>query len=253
MKLFVTTLIVAFASNTALAGGCDYSRDIERTVEIGSVNLIEVEAGAGYLKIKGESGRKDVLIEARLCSSDEDMLEKMDVVADLSSDSAHFETKYPNQSQWGNSWSSASIDLTMTVPADLAMDVEDSSGEARVDNVASLKMTDSSGELRIRNIAGDLSVRDSSGEMDLKKIGGNVEITDSSGGIYASDIKGNLRVLADSSGAIEARRVAKNVVVERDSSGAIDVVDVGGDFTVEKDSTGGIHYDNVDGKVSLPN
>ena len=63
----------------------------------------------------------------------------------------------------------------------------------------------------------------------------------------------NLRVLADSSGSIEARRVGKDVIVERDSSGAIDVVDVGGDFTVEKDSTGGIHYDNVDGKVSLPN
>jgi hypothetical protein len=251
MRIIITILLLTLAANTANAGDCKYSRDIQRVVDLGSVTELMVEAGAGSLEISGDSSRSDVQIEANICSSDEDFLDKMDVISDVKSSTAHFETVFPHKSFWdGNE--QASINLVLTVPASSLLDVQDSSGEALVQGVAKLVMTDSSGQLTIKNISGDVKVRDSSGALKLQNIDGDVEVTDSSGGIYVTDVKGNLLVIADSSGEIEAKRIGKDVIVKRDSSGAIEVKDVQGNFTVEKDSSGGITYKNVVGKVNIP-
>jgi hypothetical protein len=252
VKLLFSGLTLSLFLNSAIAGDyCKYSREINKTMDLGAVSNLVVEAGAGELIIKGDASRDDILIEAKLCSSDKDLLGKMDVLSRIDGEKAQIRTKFPDK-KLSNSFDSTSIDLELSVPASMSLEVDDSSGEARVLKVAELRMRDSSGRLDIESIAGNLSVQDSSGEMNIENVGGDVELTDSSGGIYVQEIKGNLRVIADSSGAIEAKDIGKDVIIERDSSGAIEVKNVGGDFTVEKDSSGGIKYRNVTGKVSLP-
>jgi len=246
-------LIVGLMVSACYADDCDYSEKVERNVDLSGVSELFVEAGAGTLEIIGEDNRDDVLIKAKLCSSDEDLLSEMSVKVVIESGTAHFETVFPDRSFWNNSTESMSIDLVLTVPSSASLVVRDSSGEATVENVAELDMTDSSGRLTIENIAGDTIVVDSSGELRIRNVGGDVELTDSSGAIDVVDVAGSLLVIADSSGAIEAKRIAKNVTIERDSSGAIEVKDIGGDFIVLRDSSGGIQYKNVDGKVELPN
>ena len=241
---------LSFISSLAFAGNCDYSRDIDRSVNINSLKNLEVEAGAGSLEIVGDSGRKDVLIKAKLCASDEKYLEKMDVAVELGADVAHFETVFPDGSAWSDN-QNASIDLVLSVPASARLDVRDSSGEASIENVAELSMVDSSGKLEIENVAGTLKVVDSSGELSIANVGGDVNLSDSSGGIYVSKVDGSLTVEVDSSGEIEARHIKKNVLIKVDSSGQIDVSDVGGDFTVELDSSGGVKYKDVAGKVRI--
>lgn len=247
-------IVVLFCLSTSLAfaGDCEYRRDINRNIEINGISKILVEAGAGSLEIKGESGRKDIQIQAELCASEEDVLAKMDVLSNVGSDQVRIETGFPNRSMFGLDDYRARINLTVIVPTDAVLEVKDSSGEASVRNVAALKITDSSGSLAISEIAGNLDVQDSSGGLTIEKVGGEVQITDSSGGIYVSDIKQSLIVRTDSSGEIEAKRIGQDVLVMRDSSGSIDVKDVGGNFTVERDGSGGIRYKNVVGKVSIP-
>lgn len=243
--------LLSLIITTAHAGGCEYSREIERSLELDSLVQLSVEAGAGILIIKGDADQNDITIKAKLCSSDEDTLEEMDVVARLTDQQAEIVTRIPKSKMFSGN-QSAHIDLRLVVPAKLSLEVKDSSGEANVSNVAALDMQDSSGRLEIKNIAGDLKVSDSSGELVIQDISGDVELTDSSGGIYVKNIEGSLLVVADSSGAIEVKDVAKDVTIERDSSGSIEVKNVGGDFTVGRDSSGGIKHKNVTGTVKLP-
>jgi|GEM_PF-435820 len=252
MKYTVSFLGLGLLLGSAYADDCKYSRDVERTLALDNASVLEVDARSGFLVIKGESGRSDVLIEAEVCASDKDMLDEMEVVSRTRSNASFIKTKIPQFSGrfFGNNY--ARINLTLTVPDWIELDVSDSSGEASIRNVAKLSMSDSSGELKITGITGDVKVKDSSGDMSLEEIDGMVEVNDSSGDIYASDLKQGLIVIADSSGDIEAQRVGYDVIIERDSSGSIDVEDVGGDFIVKKDSSGGIHYDDVQGDVELP-
>ena len=242
--------ILGLMITTAHAGGCEHSRNIERSLELNSLNQLSVEAGAGILVIQGESDQKNIMIKAKLCSSDKAILDEMDVVARLTAEEAQIVTRFP-KSSWLND-KSAHIDLRLVVPSSMSLEVKDSSGEASVSNVAALDMQDSSGSLEIEKIAGDVKVSDSSGELVIQGVGGDVELTDSSGGIYVKNVKGSLLVVADSSGAIEVKDVAKDVTIERDSSGAIEVKNVGGNFTVGRDSSGGIRHKNVAGTVKLP-
>ena len=251
-KLAVMMVCGAFA-NSAFAWGdkCKHEREIETSVAMQSASKLYVEAGAGELHIEGEN-RDDVLIRAKLCADDEEVLAKMDVRSEVDGGSARIRTEFPQRGWLGNSDYQASIDLELVVPKSMQLDVEDSSGEASVENVASLSMKDSSGELEISDIAGDVSVLDSSGRLSIKAVGGNVDVTDSSGGMYVSKVKGDFVVDADSSGEIEVSDVGRSVLIKQDSSGAIEVDGVGGDFSVLADTSGGIRYDNVGGKVSLP-
>ena len=255
-KTIIIALVVLGAPSnvfaTAFISDCKYSRVIDRIAEIGAADQIKIEAGAGWLKVKGERGRNNVQIEAKLCASDEDYLDQMDVTSRFDSNTAHFETVIPDLSNfsWGNNY--ARVNVTFTVPEGATLEVEDSSGEASLHSVAKLSVKDSSGELIISDIAGDLKVVDSSGEINITDVGGSVAITDSSGAINADDVEGTVLVIADSSGAIDLENIGHDVIIRRDSSGAIEVDNVGGDFIVIRDSSGGIYYNKVGGKVQLP-
>lgn len=246
-------LVSLFAASSAIAGGCEYSKKVSRTLDLGGIKQIQVDAGAGSLEIKGVQGLNEIVIDAKVCASEQDLLDKSDVEEKITSGRAEIYTEIAKDSSslsWGSDY--AYIDLELKVPMDANLVVRDSSGEAIVEKVADLDMKDSSGELTIREISGNVTVKDSSGALNIEDIGGDVTVTDSSGGIYISDVKQGVLVLADSSGSIEAKRVGKDVHVRADSSGSISVKDVGGDFVVGRDSSGGIHYKRVAGKVSLP-
>ncbi len=238
-------------SLAAWGSNCKHSRDVSREVPLGDARLLKVAAGAGTLKIVGEE-RDNISIDARLCSESKEQLEHMSVSDEVSGDTLEIETRFSQGSFRKKSWQNAAIDLTLTVPNSIAMDVADSSGAAQLKGLLSLVMVDSSGELTIKNIAGDVDVTDSSGALTIKNVKGSVALTDSSGSIDVKNVVKDLLVRVDSSGGIEASNIGGDVLVKRDSSGSIEVADVAGDFRVAKDSSGGIRYDNVGGKVSLP-
>lgn len=250
LGLLSTALLASFVS-PAHAYNCDYSRSIDKSLVLEGATTLNVGAGAGALQIIGEDNRNDVQIEATLCAEDEDDLDNMDVRSRASGDEAEIETVIPREDSWLGS-NQKSIDLTLRVPAQMKLIVDDTSGEAEVRRVASLVMRDSSGQLEIYQIDGDVNVTDSSGALTIEKVQGNVVVTDSSGGIKVRDVKGTLHVLADSSGEIDAKRIGQDMLVDADSSGSIRVKDVGGDFVVGKDGSGGIDYKDVAGKVDIP-
>jgi hypothetical protein len=228
----LTLGILAWAAASAAAGDCPHKAPREATVEAGGARVARVEAGAGALRVEGRAGATAVVVRGTACASRDGLLDDIQVRAERQGDIVQVKTDFPENSWFsgGSAW----LDLVIEVPAGLAVEVVDGSGEAEIASVASVRVKDGSGELRIRDVTRDVHVRDGSGEVSIEGVGGSVTVDeDGSGGIEVSGVKGN-------------------VLVRNDGSGGISVRDVGGDFSVRNDGSGGIEHDGVRGRVSVP-
>jgi DUF4097 and DUF4098 domain-containing protein YvlB len=241
-------------STGAQADDCKFEKNIAMNLDLSGTETLSVIAGAGMLSITGAPGSDEAVIKGRACASSEKWLEETGLET-RSGDLARIEVELPDTdggwSLLGNRY--ARLDLELTVPEGLKLDVVDSSGSMTIENVADLHVKDSSGSMKIRDVKGSLSVKDSSGSMTLTGIEGDVTIiSDSSGSIKGQDISGSVLVRKDSSGSIRFTDVGRDFVVERDSSGDIVAERIGGDFRVLKDGSGKIRSSDVAGEVSVP-
>jgi len=255
------TVHVAHAAHVAHAGhaasqsrNCEY--EAERRVELSASagDRLVLTAGSGFLEIVGREGLDQVRVVGRVCTSHEEWIDELDVRGERRGSDAVIETVYPDRGNWRDLFRGrnyARIDLTVEVPAGMAVDLEDSSGEMNLQGLGDLRIDDSSGEIVINGSSGSVWIDDSSGEIEITGVVGDVEIDDGSGEIMLSDIDGSVMV-SDGSGEIEVEGVTGNVVIRDDGSGSIEVDGVGGDFVVRSDGSGSIRYDDVQGEVNIP-
>ncbi|HVF35235.1 MAG TPA: hypothetical protein VND91_07915 [Candidatus Saccharimonadia bacterium] len=271
-------LPIVVALTLLVAGPCAHAWDAceftaPRTLDLAAngVDTLVVRAKAGSLEIRAAAG-ESIAARGTACASDAKSLEAIRLVQSREGRSLVLSVEIPEDS--GDGWNNVqrALDLDITVPARLALQVQDSSGDATIRGVASVTVQDSSGDLRIDAIAGNVVVTDSSGEIDVRDVGGDVRIPadssgditarnvrgtveveqDSSGSISLSDIGGDALVGVDSSGEIEFARITGSARVDRDSSGGIEADDIGRDFVVRADGSGGISHDGVRGRVDIP-
>jgi hypothetical protein len=226
-------------------------------------------AGSGSLEVVGVEGLGEIRAVGRACASQEEFLDDLLLISDMDGSTLVVETHYPDTRNWRGGNRYASLDLRVEVPAGMAAEIQDGSGEASLSNLGSLVVRDGSGGLTIDEILGDLTLEDGSGEVEIHGVSGWVKIKDGSGGIIlegaGSDVQiqdssGEVEVsgvngsvtLEDSSGGLTVSDVTGFVRVVGDGSGEIDVNGVGGDFIVERDGSGEIRYEAVGGTVDIP-
>lgn len=243
-------LVLAAVSPAWAQDGCAFSAPRNLDLSANGVKTLVVRAAAGKLEIRGEPGLSQVQVRGVACSSDKDDLEQIRLVQRREGERLVVTAELPEMSGIFNG--ERKLDLELRVPARLALDVSDSSGEASVERVAALRIQDSSGELRISDVPGAVRVDDSSGSIDVRNVGSLHIPDDSSGEIRVSGVRGNAVIDNDSSGTIEMRKIGGDARVGEDSSGDIVVEDVAGDFTVERDGSGGIEHRGVRGAVRIP-
>lgn len=261
-QLLIVGLIVAAVSMATRAGhqdddddyNCRFTAQRSAQVDTGGAKHVEISARAGSLVIEGVKGATRAEASGRACASDEKFLDDVRIETRREGDVAYVDVMMPETEKVmlsGLRNLYATLDLRVTLPDDVAVVAIDSSGEARVRNLASLNMTDSSGELRIEDIRGDVTVRDSSGELWIRRVGGNLRLSDSSGDVEIDGVERNVQIDVDSSGGIEIKRVKGGVRIEQDSSGDIRISDVGGKVRIDTDSSGGVDVRRVGGGFSL--
>ncbi|MEJ2384303.1 MAG: hypothetical protein P8Y54_07870 [Xanthomonadales bacterium] len=246
-------LCALLATPLAQAWDCAYEKNIDQSLDLAGSEVLQVNAAAGDLEIRGDAAEDRAVIRGTLCVSEEKWLDEGRVETS-GGPRPEISVVLPDASGWSLTGSRyAYLDLEIRVPAETALDVRDSSGDADISGVASVRVSDSSGDLELENIGGPVVLRDSSGDIELSDIRGDVTVeNDSSGDIDGERITGNVLVEKDSSGGIYFEGVSGNVTVERDSSGDITARDVGGDFTVLRDGSGNIRAVDVVGKVDIP-
>jgi hypothetical protein len=249
IHVFVVALAVLGAPVRAQAA-CAEEASRDATVDATGATSIRVDAKAGSLRIAGRGGSSKVVVHGTACASDRDLLDGVKLVAERRGSVVHIEAVMPGHEGWGGWRKYAQLNLVIEVPEDAPLDVTDSSGDATIDTVGTLRVEDSSGELFIHHVRGDLKVDDSSGEIEITDVGGTVRVNDSSGEIKIRDAA-SVVIESDGSGGIDIANVRGSVLVKDDGSGGIEVEGVGGDFTVEEDGSGGVRHDGVKGRVRI--
>lgn len=273
----------------------DCTHRAERTADfsVDGIERLDIRAGAGELRVEGETGLRSVHAIGRACARSESQLESVQIRLEREGNTLILET-LPKEDEGFNprNWfgRAPTLDLTVRVPAGLAVDIEDGSGAAYIANVGTAQINDGSGDLEIENVRGTLKLSDGSGEVTIRGVQGSVRIddgsgelavtkvvgdvivvNDGSGAIHVADVQGNVtvgndgsgeiriedvsgsvRIEEDGSGGIDIRRVQHDVIIDEDGSGSIVVADVQGDLTVANAGSGGVDFSNVRGRVRVP-
>jgi hypothetical protein len=228
----------------------DFTAPRNATVPVSNARRIEVIARAGTLRIDGRSGTRDVTVRGTARASNRRALDEVQLIAEERDGTIHIEADIPENRDWDDDHQS--LDLTITVPRDLPIEVSDGSGELEIQNVGPLVLRDGSGEATIEHVGGNLRVKDGSGSLHIVDVNGDVDVTDGSGELEIRDVRGGVEIAGKGSGSLRITNVDRSVHIGSKGSGSVDVNHVGGDFVVERKSSGDIDYSDVKGKVDLP-
>jgi hypothetical protein len=254
LKSAVLVAAIFPAAASAQWGQDAYTAPRNAVVSAGGAKRIEIEASAGFLRVRGISG-SEVKITGLARASRQNLLAEIKLIAERRGEvvyiKADIDDRRNNWSDWGEN-SYRALDLTIDVPTNIPLEIEDGSGEIEIRGTAGVSLTDGSGSIEMQEIGGPVRIDDGSGEIQLRNIRGNIEINDGSGEIVARGVTGNLVIDDDGSGSIEAFDVSGSFTVRNDGSGTIKADGVGGDFDVRSKGSGGVDYYNVKGSVRIP-
>ena len=254
MRALVLTLSALLAT-TAHAGWFDNCQEQASRTAVQSaagVTRVVIIARAGFLHVEGHPGATEIRASGQACAANEAQLAGIVLSGTRSGSEVRIEAIVPNEESLFFS-SSPKLDFTVTLPAGIAVDISDTSGEMTIRNVGNAKVNDTSGGIDIRHVTGNLPVRDTSGSIDIEDVTGDVLIpSDTSGSIDIHGVGGSVTIDEDGSGSVEIHNVKRNVLIGTKGSGSISVADVGGDFTVREKGSGSIDYERVSGRVSVP-
>lgn len=246
-SLLALAALTVLSCLPATAGDCDEKAERKASIDVAGASSIEIDARAGSLEIVGRDGATQVEAHGTACSSSKSTLERMEITAERRGDVLRIGVEIPE----GRMFENSRLDLEVTVPTDLPLAVDDSSGDMRVRGTASVKIDDGSGSIRVEDVSGDVRIDDGSGDMTVHGAAGDVHVRDGSGEIEIDRVR-SVTIEEDGSGSMDIRNVDGDVVVRDDGSGSIRVRDVGGDFVVEHDGSGSIEHSGVAGRVKVP-
>ncbi|WP_337840786.1 hypothetical protein [Rheinheimera sp.] len=217
-------------------------------VSSSGIKKLSVESQAGDLRIIGKEDQTQIDVSAKLYYQD-----KSQVQLSLQSqgDSTVLKALTDTKCVGICTGDSPRIDLVVTVPAALALQIEDGSGNISIhgmaaditiedgsgaivlDGGASVEIEDGSGEMQISHLSGSLSITDGSGSIQVQQVAGAVRIEDGSGEIRVRQVGGQVRV-SDGSGSISVHQ-AGSFVLDEDGSGELDLTDIQGAVELNKD------------------
>ncbi|MBY0416531.1 MAG: DUF4097 domain-containing protein [Pararheinheimera sp.] len=234
---------VIHVGNSSAAEDLKYE---QRQLQLSAAGLSELKAEteAGDLKIIAVKGISQIEVTADLYSSEDRpftlSLEKQGSAAVL---------KAVGGSCVGIcTGSSAYADLVVKVPAELALALEDGSGDISIEGLSTdLLIEDGSGNLTVQG-GRNLVLEDGSGNVGITQLSGNLTVEDGSGDLLIQQVTGAV-VVEDGSGDIDIQQV-KGMVSVNDGSGDIRVQQTGG-FTLLDDGSGELKIDQINGPVSL--
>lgn len=257
MKHVVLTVALLMLHGPAWAEAYGDYRDT-RTLNIPAAGLehFKVDVGAGSLEIRGLDDATGIDVTARIWIENHPRdLEKVASVIDryvdieLSSSGkrAHLRTK---TSDPGIGYSLPHVDLVVTMPSNMALDIRDRSGFIEVENIrGDVDLRDDSGSISLMDIGGRVDIDDASGSIAVTRVGGAVRIDDDSGSIDVEDVGMDLFV-EDGSGSIRAYDIKGSVTI-RDGSGSISVGRVGQDLVVLESGSGSLSFGDIEGAVTV--
>src|ERR1700720_3588434 len=119
-----------------------YTAPRNAVVDAAGAKSIEVEAGAGLLRVEGKPGLRQVQVTGTARSSSQQFLTRIKLIAERRGDVVFIKADIPDDERSYNDNYSASLDLVIAVPQGINAEVSDGSGDTKISNVGSLDATD---------------------------------------------------------------------------------------------------------------
>jgi len=195
---------------------------------------LEIRAGAGSLTVTGRDGLAAIEVKAEIVAkgiADEDMdahiKDRIELTLEKRGDAAVLVSRVREESRLFHIGSGTVVNLTVSVPKTMTLDIDDGSGSIAVDEVAGVSIDDGSGSIRVGRVAGDVKIDDGSGGIEIDDVTGNVSVDDGSGELRVRQVGGTVTV-DDGSGSIDIKDVEKDVRLISTGSGGVDIANVKG-------------------------
>ncbi len=252
---FLISLILLLA----VAAFADYEDTQILSLSADGIEELQIDCGAGFLQINGVEGLATIEVEAEIYiegmreSKAQDFIEdNMNLSLRERGKTARLISNFDNSGfSFGlfTGFRSVGINLTIKVPKNMILDIDDGSGEIIIEDMANeIEIDDGSGDIEIENVIGRLDITDGSGDIRLTNIEGDIRLEDGSGELTFDNIKGNIDV-DDGSGDVEFEKIIGSIELG-DGSGEINATGIEGDFFIN-DGSGNIDLRDVTGDVEI--
>jgi DUF4097 and DUF4098 domain-containing protein YvlB len=253
MKYNKNGLIKVAAVVGLFAAASVYADNLEKSsknlsLDKRSVSQLKIDAGAGFLVVKGRSSSDTIEVTADLLTQDDQYELRLDKNSDTAVLIANANTS--TFSSWFGD-DSPKIDLTVLIPDGIALFIKDGSGNIKVSQIDSdVIINDGSGSLSVTQVSGSLDIEDGSGSIKISDITGPIKVNDGSGSITISNTQSDVDI-EDNSGSIRVENVAGKVDID-DGSGSLTVAQVGGHVTID-DGSGSISVSELKSGLTILN
>lgn len=245
LRFAVPVLIVLTAS--ACSNACLHEEDRSAEESLDGIERVVLTSDRGSLRVEGEEARTSLSARGRACTALRSDLKDVRIETRREGATLFVTAAIPELS-WmplDALFVPAALDLTVTMPAGMTLDVRDGRGEMILVGVGNTTVKDSSGEITVRDVQGDLHIEDGSGSIDINGVSGDVTVRDGAGSVSIVNVGGSVHIPTDGSGSIRIADVRKDVRIDDDGSGDIRIERVDGLVEIRDDGSGSIHIQTV--------
>jgi len=248
-KILFLAILLLFASFVF-----PYEKTKKLNLPSQGIEKLEIDCTAGFLKIYGIEGlakvevTAEIIVKGKKVRDEEKFIqENIELSLEKRGNKAVLISKF-KQSFPHISFRTKVINLTVNVPKNINLWIDDSSGSMSVEDInGEIDIEDSSGDIRIEDIRGNVEINDGSGDIEAITISGYLSINDGSGGIDVKGVVGDVSI-DDGSGSIYVNNTGGSVTVN-DGSGSINIDGVEKDVIIKNDGSGGLRVRNVKGNI----
>lgn len=230
-------------------GNCQHSQARDLKLDLAGAKAVVFDIGQHDIEVVTGT---DYAVHGRACASDAKYLPELTLSQHRVGDKLVVVARR-DQRAWlslGNNY--AYLRLKATVPADLMVQLNVGSGDARATGVAALSADVGSGDVRAENVRGQVTADVGSGDIELENIGALHVVSVGSGDLKARKVARDVKVGDIGSGDVELYGVGGNVEVDEIGSGDIEVHGARGNLHVRSVGSGSVRHRDVTGKVDVP-
>lgn len=245
----ITALIVGAAAVGEAASW--YEETENKTILVEGEKLLVIITKSGDITVDGKEDGGEITLRLIKKVKAEDAEEARRLASMMELEVARddgvlrISTEYPKQgrekrsllSYLFNRYPRMRMELILTVPHDLALEVETASGDVSIEDMQNeVDITSASGDVEIVNAGGAVAVHVASGDIDVTGIGASAKLVSASGDVNGRDIAADCLV--------------------NTASGDIDLSNIGGDLELRSvtgdaniDGVGSVEYSGMSGSV----
>ncbi len=251
-KLLAAALILA--PTIAQANQCRFEAPRDATLDLTGVHTLVIELGQHTLHLNGNAAETP-RIHGRACASAQEFLPSTQLTQRREGDRLILTAENPSSHENFFSLFGAShyawLDLNISVPPTIAVELKLGSGDASIANVAQLDASVGSGNLVVKSVQGGFQAHVGSGDITANDVGETRIPSVGSGDVVINRVRGNLAIGSIGSGSADLRAIGGNVEVKTIGSGDLRVNGVAHDLHVASIGSGDVTHQAVAGKVDV--